>query len=76
MVRTPHIKGVTSPKNSKLKPVPTGPSWEAWEVGALDRGIDQLWAWRFYCAAEDASLDRLGELSARLSRRRNRCGGG
>jgi hypothetical protein len=47
-----------TPDNSKPKPPPVDESWEA---GALDREIDMLFDWEFYCAAEERSLDRMHE---------------
>jgi hypothetical protein len=48
-------------ENSKPKPPPV----ESWEASADDRDIDKYFAWDFYCAAEDRSLDRLHEMFRR-----------
>ena len=50
------------PDNSKRKPPPVDESWEA---GADDRDTDKIFAYDFYCAAEDRSLDRMHEMHLR-----------
>jgi hypothetical protein len=47
-----------TPENSNpSKP----PLVESWEAGADDRDTDKIFAWDFYCAAEERSLDRMHE---------------
>jgi hypothetical protein len=57
MVRSPHISVVTPEKLNPSKP----PLVDSWEAGADDRDTDKIFAWDFYCAAEERSLDRMHE---------------
>ena len=49
-----------TPEKSKPKPPPVVESW--WDAGREDRDLDVYFNWKFYCDAEDRSLDFAIEL--------------